>query len=104
MVNYQCPRCHYETTHKTTMMRHYNKIKKCKLKYEDISIEKCLEMLNFKKEHICEYCDKKFTRKYNLKSHKEKCEKISHKKEIEDLKIEYEEKIKNLEEKLNLVK
>jgi len=104
MVNYQCPRCHYNSNLKIDIKRHYDRKKTCKTVYEDISIEKCLETLNKPKikEHICEYCDKNFTRKHDLKRHKEKCEKISHKKEIEDLKIVHENALKNLEEKLTI--
>ena len=86
MVEYCCLRCHYKTKDKTCMRRHYKKKKKCECKYKNISIEECLKLLNTKKKHICEYCEKEYSRSDNLRRHKTKCQ---------------EKRIRELELKLN---
>ncbi len=43
-----CPRCHYETSRKPNMRRHYNRHKKCRTIYSRKSINECLEELEKK--------------------------------------------------------
>ncbi len=89
MVLHVCPRCHYQTSQKGHIRCHYNKKTKCKPLFSDITIEDCIELLNTKKIHICEHCDKRFSRSDSLKRHKEKC---------------YEKRLKILEEENKIMK
>lgn len=70
---YSCPRCDYETKLKSDIRKHFNRKKVCKIVKKNISLEECLNDLEEKKKPICEYCNKSFVRKYNLKRHQKKC-------------------------------
>ena len=63
---------------------------------------KILQDLSYKNSDsfVCEYCKKTFTRKDNLNKHqKSRCHKMNNlEKKIEELKIQYEEKISKYEE------
>lgn len=45
MVPHVCPRCHYETSHKNTLRRHYNRKRVCKTLFSRKSIKDCLQEL-----------------------------------------------------------
>ena len=86
MSYYECKRCFYKTKYKNDMRRHLNIKQKCKKKNitsviynEELDI-KSLEKIDLitdepknsdteEKNFMCEYCSKKFSRKYNLKIH-----------------------------------
>jgi len=93
MSSYCCLRCGYETLDKAHLKRHYNRKNICNPKLLDISIEDCLNNIKKKDNKVCEYCNKKFTRKFDVKRHQIKC---SDKK--------YKERIKKLEEENELLK
>ena len=58
MVVYICPRCHYETSHKATMRRHYNKLRICKTVFARTSIKDCLKDLESKRMKTSEILEK----------------------------------------------
>ena len=86
MSYYECKRCFYKTKYKNDMRRHLNIKQKCKKKNitsvisnEELDIQS-LEKIDLitdepknsdteEKNFMCEYCSKKFSRKYNLKIH-----------------------------------
>lgn len=45
MVNYLCPRCHYETKYKPSIRNHYNRKKACNPVFSEISINECIQTL-----------------------------------------------------------
>jgi hypothetical protein len=95
MSYYECKRCKHKTKQKIEMQRHLQRKMKClreldSYKYSDedlynLSMEKIkLDKTSNKSEteFICNICDKKFSRKFNLDRHAQKCktkELISHK-------------------------
>ena len=108
MVLHMCPRCGYKTIYKTSLKEHYNKKKVCEPIIDDISIEDCLFNLNKKKEHLCDHCNKKFSRSDSLKRHKEKCYELRLKlldkknKELDEKNNELDEKNKELEKQIKV--
>ena len=53
MVNYNCRRCGYQTTIKTILVRHLNRINKCRPVFEDICTEEYkIYILNCKKKNL----------------------------------------------------
>lgn len=48
MVNYICPRCHYESSHKNDIRKHYLRKKVCRTEFSRISVKDCLEELETK--------------------------------------------------------
>lgn len=80
---YECPRCGYNTDLKNNMKRHLNRKCSCKVKKQDISIEKCkilfedgelkMQKDKNKKQHMCSTCNKSFDRKSRLEAHIKKC-------------------------------
>ncbi len=52
MVIYECPRCHYETSHKNTLRRHYNRKRVCKTLFSRKSIKDCKYELDNPKEKV----------------------------------------------------
>jgi uncharacterized C2H2 Zn-finger protein len=92
----KCDACDTIFTNKVTLNRHIKSAQYC-LK---IRQEKASETL------ICEFCNKEFTQKFHLQKHLNKCQAKSiidlHDKEIDKLKISYEQKIANLSNELDL--
>ena len=88
-----CQRCGYKTLQKNNIRKHYKRKKICEPILKDISIKECLKNLNKKKKHVCEYCEREYSRSDSLKRHKEKCQE----KRIRDLEL----KIKKLQPSLN---
>lgn len=103
---YKCPRCKYETNHKTNIKNHFNRKRLCESdKDNEISIEECLKLLNKgilkskeKIKHICEYCNKEFNRQTRLCAHIIKC------KIKDDIILKQQEEIELLKELLNETK
>jgi len=54
MVLYQCPRCHYETTHKPSMRNHYGRKTVCKTAFSRKSVKDCLQDLETKRRKTYE--------------------------------------------------
>ena len=52
MPVYICPRCRYNTKIKTHMMNHFNRKKKCKVNYNNLSIEDCIIKLKNTKNAV----------------------------------------------------
>lgn len=52
MVIYECPRCHYETSHKNTLRRHYNRKRVCKTLFSRKSIKDCKYELDNPKDKV----------------------------------------------------
>ena len=82
MSYYECKRCGHTTKQKVEIVRHLNRKIKCirnvdSFKYTDNEInELSLIKINNKdesKQFICDNCNTKYTRKYNLDRHAEKC-------------------------------
>ncbi len=92
MVNYECQRCGYSTTHKCVFKKHLLRKNLCNSKIKEITKYELLVLNGFKeesnmykkptnnppiihqnpplkKEYICKYCDKQFTRSDALKRH-----------------------------------
>lgn len=93
MVIYQCPRCRYSSNDKTKMRNHYNRLVSCSVIYEDVPIVDCLDDLNHKKFHVCQFCEKTFKRKSHLDRHNNNCKSKSLVEENKFLK----EKVEKLE-------
>ena len=78
---YCCPRCGYISDLKNNIKRHLNRKSICIVIHKNVSIEKCIIMLNEgklkekkeKRKYKCDICDKFFDRKSRLNSHTEKC-------------------------------
>jgi hypothetical protein len=96
MVEYNCPRCGYTTTHKAHMKSHLNRKKICKSIIADVILDMYKDEL-FKNDNPtnCSYCNKEFVTSYNRKRHEGSCknnkkdEKIMElEKQIEKLKGE----------------
>ena len=45
MKSYICPRCGHRTDQKNNIRRHFARKKECPIKYANISIEKCIELV-----------------------------------------------------------
>ena len=94
MVNYKCQRCGYDTVNKTMFKRHLLRKNLCNPKLKEIERYDLLMLNNFeleakkckistknppqihnnpptKREYICKYCDKNFSRSDALKRHME---------------------------------
>lgn len=84
MVLYNCPRCGYSTNQKSNIRAHYNRKKICNPILKDIGLDECKKTLDRIKDNICEHCNKKFSKKSNLRRHQDKCKD----KYIEELKAE----------------
>ena len=77
---YECPRCNYETNHKSHMNSHFKRKTICELEKENLSLEECINLLNngklhtkYKVVHVCDNCKQTFDRLLRLQDHKEKC-------------------------------
>jgi hypothetical protein len=109
MVLYNCPRCNYQSCHKTNIKSHFERKVVCKPTIGDISIDNCKKMLTIgeiktetqrtveKIDHICKYCNKHFDRSQRLDSHLNKCS------EKENELTVSQEKIKNLEDQVKVL-
>lgn len=73
MPLYYCSRCDYCTMLKSDIKKHFKRKVPCLVVNKNISLEECLKNLEETSKPKCEYCDKCFVRKYNLKRHQEKC-------------------------------
>ena len=95
MVLYKCPRCNYNTSHKTKYVLHLKKKNICKPILLDISLDKeyikygisqmnpneSIIESNFgfmnpnesKRIHFCKFCDKNYSTSSNLSKHFKKC-------------------------------
>ena len=76
----ECLRCSFKTDDKTVLKRHLNRKKPCIVTLNSITREDCLKKLEEPKEKIinyiyCDYCSKKFKRKFNLERHLDTCKK-----------------------------
>lgn len=129
--NYRCDRCGYGTQRKSHYMAHINKINICKSTTDNSNVNiyqlykkynipfdenkisplwkeyiktKDIETINIKKYITCQYCDKIFSRKDNLKRHLIKC---LNKTKIIDKLLEKTDtqliEIKDLQDKIELV-
>lgn len=74
MVSYSCQRCGCSFKQKSHIYNHLMRKNVCDSIIEDISVEKCLEILNKKSLNKCKYCDKKFKYKSYLKRHIISCQ------------------------------
>lgn len=45
---YQCPRCHYESSHKGNLLNHFRRKKPCLPIHDDISLQKLKEKIEIK--------------------------------------------------------
>jgi len=77
-MSYICPRCHYKTDKKMNLKIHLMKKYICPKIYSDISVYEILE--NFDpvdekqiKNFTCNYCDRSYTKKSNMKLHEKSC-------------------------------
>ena len=107
MPIYICPRCRYKSKIKTHMMNHFNRKRKCKITYNNITTEECIiKLKNIKKSKItvpvkkknikpyytsssseqqekinnnfcCPKCNKHFTRHDNMRRHQKNCKNIN---------------------------
>ncbi len=73
MVEYNCPRCGYSTKQKSNIRAHYNRKKICKPIVDDIGLDECKKILDRIEDNICGHCNKKFSKKSNLRRHQNKC-------------------------------
>jgi len=93
MVFYKCPRCGFETHHKSVFKKHLNRKKLCEPTFSNISISKIVKMFsinndntktdkkkkkNCNKNFICKYCDKKFASRQSRSRHELKYCNIAH--------------------------
>ena len=77
---FECQRCGVTMNRKNNFLRHLQRKFVCKPIKQNISIEILLEQFkkthltkkNIEKKYSCDLCDSSFTRKNNLKQHKEK--------------------------------
>ena len=121
MVNYTCPRCGYNTNHKTKYMIHLRRKIICKnineddlnkeyIKYginekikvnpNESSIESKIGFMNpneSKRIHFCKYCEKIYSTNSNLCKHLKKCKE---KKKTDEASHHMEELVKLLNEKI----
>ena len=121
MVNYTCPRCGYNTNHKTKYMIHLRRKIICKNINEDdlqneyikfginekikvnpneSSIESKIGFMNpneSKRIHFCKYCEKNYSTNSNLCKHLKKCKE---KKKTDEASHHMEELVKLLNEKI----
>ena len=91
MIEYFCHRCGYNTTKKSNLIQHLNRVKMCNAILCDISIEEIKKHYNFKiklnsknttkitqnttKNNQCKYCNKILSRYDSLNRHMKICKK-----------------------------
>ena len=56
MKSYICPRCGYKTNIKIDLKRHFARKKECPIKYANISIEKCIELVFSEENEASTFC------------------------------------------------
>ena len=110
MVNYKCPRCGFETTHKSVFKKHLIRKNICQPKINDISIKKIARMfsleINLSKSSRknasnlklikCRYCNKVFSSRQSRSRHELKsCNTSNESKLVID---QLTEKLKQLEQ------
>lgn len=64
-----CPRCHYTTTAKHNLKRHYLSQDKCKAIFSNVEIANLLKDLTVDRPFKCKYCDKCYKSQDYLKKH-----------------------------------
>ena len=76
-MTFMCKRCGYESEHKHCMQNHFKRKNPCKAKFDDVSTESLLNILNSKlfneKTYECEYCKKIFNSCSSKSRHKKIC-------------------------------
>lgn len=68
---YYCVRCSFQTFEMNTMKNHLRRKKQCKPNLSDCPASSSVRIVQ--KKHICQSCDRSFTRKFNLTKHRHKC-------------------------------
>lgn len=92
MMEYACPNCNFMTIHRSSMVRHFNKIKPCGNGIP-INITNYFDQLIMKK-FKCTNCSKSFDHINNMYRHRKKCNVVVN--EIEYLKAKLKEVINKL--------
>jgi hypothetical protein len=104
MPVFNCQRCGYETTAKSSMVTHLQKKKACPCTHATIERDILLQEINPPRKepnHKCGHCDKSYTTRQALYNHKKKCIGLqNNNNEIENLKLQMialEQKLKEME-------
>jgi hypothetical protein len=102
---FYCKRCHYRSDVKVNYLSHLKRKNKCESTYSDIAIDDLIEELASKKKnnditYKCDFCDKKFNYLSGKSRHKKLC-KMNPEISGSNIVNKLEEKIKELEQKLN---
>lgn len=101
MVNYECPRCDYETHIKTKLKRHLSRKVPCIVIKADVNRKKYIseylygvyggpkvpmsnQMLNNVNKYVCKYCDISVSNRSNLQRHYGTCKAFKKKLEEEE--------------------
>lgn len=105
-LKYNCEHCKYSTGDFGNWSRHkkskrHIKISSNNMPKSENNIKKEITSVNIKKEYICEYCKKKYSKSSNLSRHLKNC--FEKNNNLLEIKIEKYKTEKNLEYELKMM-